>query len=118
MKRFLIALLLFTLPALPAWAVVDPALVKQLAAEDSDAKIAAIQQLGASGDRDALKVLKALANDTLMATPDGRVFLMPEGRDSETVRSRSRWLAQICSEFEFSLSDRLHIHLWGDTRGT
>ena len=80
MKRFLLALLLFTLPALPAWAVVDPALVKQLAAEDSDAKIAAIQQLGASGDRDALKVLKALANDTLMATPDGRVFLMPEDK--------------------------------------
>ena len=80
MKRFLLALLLFTLPALPAWAVVDPALVKQLAAEDSDAKIAAIQKLGASGDRDALKVLKALANDTLMATPDGRVFLMPEDK--------------------------------------
>ena len=47
-----------------------------------------------------------------------RVFLMPEGRDSETIRSRSRWLADICSHRGFRLSDRLHIHLWGDTRGT
>jgi len=47
-----------------------------------------------------------------------RVFLMPEGRDSETIRSRSRWLADICSQRGFRLSDRLHIHLWGDTRGT
>ena len=76
MKRLLTTILLWLI-ALPALAALDPALVKQLAAEDSDAKIAAIQQLGASGDRDALKVLKALANDTLMATPDGRVFLMP-----------------------------------------
>lgn len=47
-----------------------------------------------------------------------RIFLMPEGRDSATVRARSRWLAQICSDREFNLSDRLHIHLFGDTRGT
>ena len=52
------------------------------------------------------------------AIPPERIFLMPEGRDSETIRSRSRWLAPICSERGFSLSDRLHIHLWGDTRGT
>ena len=47
-----------------------------------------------------------------------RIFLMPEGRDSDTVRARARWLAQTCSEHEFNLSDRLHIHLFGDTRGT
>lgn len=47
-----------------------------------------------------------------------RIALMPEGRDSETLRARSRWLALICSDNEFSFSDRLHIHLYGDTRGT
>jgi organic radical activating enzyme len=52
------------------------------------------------------------------AIPASRVFLMPEGRDSETLRTRARWLAQICSENEYSMSDRLHIHLHGDTRGT
>jgi len=50
--------------------------------------------------------------------PSTRIFLMPEGRDSETVRARAHWLAQICSDREFNLSDRLHIHLFGDTRGT
>lgn len=52
------------------------------------------------------------------AIASSRIALMPEGRDSETLRTRSRWLALICSENEFSFSDRLHIHLYGDTRGT
>ncbi len=46
------------------------------------------------------------------------IYLMPEGRDSATLRERSRWLAQLCTTHGFSLSDRLHIHLYGDTRGT
>lgn len=50
--------------------------------------------------------------------PSARIFLMPEGRDTETINARGRWLAKICSENEFSFSDRLHIHLFGDTRGT
>ncbi len=43
---------------------------------------------------------------------------MPEGRDSEALRARERWLAEFCTKHGFSLSDRLHIHLFGDTRGT
>jgi organic radical activating enzyme len=52
------------------------------------------------------------------AIPAARIWLMPEGRDSETLRARERWLAPLCSENEFNFSDRLHIHLYGDTRGT
>jgi 7-carboxy-7-deazaguanine synthase len=47
-----------------------------------------------------------------------RITLMPEGRDSATLRERLPALAQICSQNEFNLSDRLHIHRFGDTRGT
>lgn len=50
--------------------------------------------------------------------PPARIYLMPEGRDSATVRERMGWLADICSKNEFNLTDRLHIHLYGDTRGT
>lgn len=52
------------------------------------------------------------------AIPPARIFLMPEGTDSETLRARENWLAPLCLEHGFRLSDRLHIHLYGDTRGT
>ena len=61
---------------------------------------------------------QVLAIQQAHALSPARIFLMPEGRDSESVRARARWLAQICSEHGFNLSDRLHIHLFGDTRGT
>ena len=48
----------------------------------------------------------------------GHVFLMPEGTDSDTLASRSRWLADLCLDHGFRMSDRLHIHLYGDKRGT
>jgi 7-carboxy-7-deazaguanine synthase len=52
------------------------------------------------------------------AIPGSRIYLMPEGRDSRTLRTRGRWLAEICSENELNFTDRLHIHLYGHTRGT
>ena len=48
----------------------------------------------------------------------GHVFLMPEGTESETLRERMEWLAPLCLEHGFRMSDRLHIHLYGDSRGT
>ncbi len=47
-----------------------------------------------------------------------QVFLMPEGTDSETLRTRETWLAPLCLKHGFRMSDRMHIHLYGDTRGT
>jgi len=47
-----------------------------------------------------------------------RIYLMPEGTDSETLRRRESWLAPLALEHGLRLSDRLHIHLYGDTRGT
>jgi organic radical activating enzyme len=47
-----------------------------------------------------------------------RVFLMAEGTDSATQRTRQAWLSALCLEHGFRMSDRLHIHLYGDTRGT
>jgi organic radical activating enzyme len=48
----------------------------------------------------------------------GHVFLMAEGTDSAVLRARQEWLAPLCLEHGFRLSDRMHIHLYGDTRGT
>jgi organic radical activating enzyme len=52
------------------------------------------------------------------AIPGERLFLMPEGRSSDVIRRRSEWLAEFCSISGLRFTDRLHIHLWGDTRGT
>jgi 7-carboxy-7-deazaguanine synthase len=52
------------------------------------------------------------------AIPAQRTFLMAEGTDSETLRQRDKWLAPLCLAHGLRLSDRLHIHLYGDTRGT
>ena len=52
------------------------------------------------------------------AIPPARIFLMPEGTDSTTLRERQQWLVPLCLEHGFRISDRLHIHLFGDTRGT
>jgi organic radical activating enzyme len=47
-----------------------------------------------------------------------RIYLMPEGTDSATLRGREAWLAPLCLDHGLRLSDRMHIHLYGDTRGT
>jgi len=66
--------LLFWLLAHPACAAFDPALVKQLADEDSDIKIAAIQKLGASADPAAGKLLRAMLDDALLVSGE-TIFL-------------------------------------------
>jgi hypothetical protein len=65
---------------------------------------------------DDLNEIKALVQ--IFAIPPERLFVMPEGTDSATLRERSRWLAQAALHAGWRFSDRLHIHLYGDTRGT
>ena len=74
MKPIVLVLLLWFC-ALPAMAALDPAVVKRLAAEESDDKIAAIQQLSSGADKDAARVLKALSEDALFVSGD-QVFLL------------------------------------------
>lgn len=52
------------------------------------------------------------------AIPAGRIMIMPEGTDSETLIERGAVLADAVLARGYGLSDRLHIHLFGDTRGT
>ena len=43
---------------------------------------------------------------------------MPEGVTSAALRATAQWLVPLCLEKGFNFTDRLHIHLYGDTRGT
>ena len=105
MRIWLLALLLW-LPALPAFAALDPAVVKQLAAEESDDKIEAIRKLAQAADPDALRVLKALSEEALhvagakIVIVEGERVLdavtgeelkpAPENREGVTINNRIR----------------------------
>ena len=46
------------------------------------------------------------------------VLLMPEGTDAATLRSRAGWIADVCKRTGFRYCPRLHVELYGNTRGT
>ena len=46
------------------------------------------------------------------------VLLMPEGTDIATLDARAGWLAEACKRTGFRFCPRLHVYLYGDTRGT
>ncbi|NWG31837.1 MAG: urea ABC transporter permease subunit UrtB [Rhodocyclaceae bacterium] len=73
MRHLLIAL--FCWLSLSAQAAVDPALLRQLASEESDDKIAAIQAIAADASPEALQVLQSLADGTLAAPDGGEIVL-------------------------------------------
>jgi len=63
-------------------------------------------------------IAEVLALAERHAIPRSRVWLMAEGTDAATLHAREAWLAQECLEHRLTLSKRLHIELYGDTRGT
>jgi 7-carboxy-7-deazaguanine synthase len=61
--------------------------------------------------------------DALLASIDvpvapHKVLLMPEGVTSAVLRGKSLALVALCKERGFRFSDRLHVHLFGQQRGT
>ena len=108
-KTILVILLLAG--SLSARAALDPAQVNQLAAEDSSDKVAAIRQLTQTADPDAVRVLKAMAEDGLFLAGDKAVIIdgdqafdaatgtkmrMPANPESVTVNTgfAANWLAR------------------------
>ena len=47
-----------------------------------------------------------------------KVLLMPQGTDSETLRQREETLLELCKRFGYRYCNRLHITLFGNTKGT
>jgi len=84
---------------LTAWATEPRAALKFVVAEPAD-------------------VDEVLALAERYAIPRTRIWLMAEGTDPATLNARETWLAPLCLEHGLTLSNRLHIHLYGDTRGT
>ncbi len=90
-----------------SFAAIDPALLKPLAGDDAEARIEAVGKIAVLANEDALKILKALQDDTLYVNPDasgvlvvedgkawdpatGKTTVAPEGIDTVTVNNRLR----------------------------
>ena len=84
---------------LQAWAAEPRAICKFVIAEPAD-------------------VEEVLALAERFAIPRERIWLMAEGTDPTTLAAREQWLAPLCVKHGLTLSKRLHIELYGDTRGT
>jgi 7-carboxy-7-deazaguanine synthase len=65
-----------------------------------------------------IEEIRALIADIGRQIPPDRILLMPEGIDEETLRGRARWLVDICKQNGYRFCPRLHIELFGNTRGT
>lgn len=61
---------------------------------------------------------EVLALAAIHAIPREKIWLMAEGTDTPVLESREAWLADLCIAHNLTLSKRLHIQLFGDTRGT
>ena len=49
---------------------------------------------------------------------NGRLTIRLQGIDATELRRRAVWLAEICKQEGFRFSPRLHVDLYGNTRGT
>jgi urea transport system permease protein len=76
---YILATLALCLP-LFAHAALDPALLQPLAGDDPDARVDAVARIAASGSPDARKLLQALLDEELMATPAGQLLIVHDGR--------------------------------------
>jgi 7-carboxy-7-deazaguanine synthase len=63
-------------------------------------------------------VEEAAAIAQAAGAPASRVWLMPEGVNPQALAEKAGWLAAACLAYGFNYTDRLHIRLYGDTRGT
>jgi 7-carboxy-7-deazaguanine synthase len=50
--------------------------------------------------------------------PPDRILLMPEGITSHEILARAPLVTELCKQFGYRYCDRVHIHLFGNTRGT
>jgi 7-carboxy-7-deazaguanine synthase len=64
------------------------------------------------GDVDEARAVASQAG-----APACKVILMPEGVTAEALDHRGAWIADVCKQYGFRFSPRLHIHLYGNKRG-
>lgn len=69
--------------------------------------------IASESDLDEVKELAAE-----IGVPAEKIILMPEGVDEKTLSERGAMVAELCKRFGYRFSPRLHVHLYGNRRGT
>ena len=64
-----------------------------------------------------LEEIESIVGQLKNVSPDD-VLLMPEGTESSILDSRSAWIAEVCKRTGYRFCPRLHVSLYGNTRGT
>ena len=70
-----------------------------------------------TGETDMVEI-KELLEAIEYPVPPNKVLLMPEGTDAQTLHNRKDTLMEICDREGYRYCNRLHIELFGNTRGT
>jgi 7-carboxy-7-deazaguanine synthase len=65
-----------------------------------------------------LQEIEEILEQVAVPVDPANVLLMPEGTDVATLATRGQWVAEICRERGYRFCPRLHIALFGNTRGT
>ena len=56
--------------------------------------------------------------ETEMQIPASIIVLMPQGITNDQIQERQNWVVETCKKYGYRYSPRLHVDIWGDTRGT
>jgi 7-carboxy-7-deazaguanine synthase len=70
-----------------------------------------------TGGADVAEIQELLA-DLNVNIPPVKVLLMPEGASEEAIRRNAATLVELCKRHGYRYTDRLHVKLFGNTRGT
>jgi 7-carboxy-7-deazaguanine synthase len=65
-----------------------------------------------------IEEIQLLLRDMGRTIPPVKILLMPEGTSTEVIRGRDETLLEICKRYGYRYCNRLHIELFGHTRGT
>ena len=65
-----------------------------------------------------LREIRAMLDEIGGGVPPWKVLLMPQGIDLETLRAREALILEACKTDGYRFCSRLHIQLFGNTKGT
>ena len=66
--------------------------------------------------KDFAEIRKIL--DELKRVDPARVLVMAQGKSRKELRNKAKWIVELCKQYGFGYTPRLHIELFGNRRGT